>query len=452
MSTTPYNFAIATIASEQIWPTIEFLMLAKQLSDKQHVKVAKVVILITDDEKFSKGPGESLRRFCEGVLDTVHDLRLLDDTSPASVRAELGRVVDEEHYWLLNATNGTKPMSFAVMEYVSRPNTKVLYKERNQPWGVVRLEPEFCIDLLNDRPSTLGDLSLDQILRTQFAIEGGTVETNENWTPLELDVAISAGFAWDDLTIGSEKKGNAFERFVATAVKKVSGAKVWCNVKVKKGTTLMESDVVALHEDRLYLFDCSLSQKEDKVYGSFVAQLERAETRRRSLGGLNANVVLVRPSWGPLSNDEKIHARHLGIQIWTYAEMFALYDHLARLFRVAAADVADLQRQLATAQRSMGDPSLSGALLREKPKSAFASLDVTIAELIKQDGQACFAFCGVHVVVVDEDVKTWPSNWARFRAKKTTLVALPPSRRGSADPRKPTELVEELSRLRRRRE
>lgn len=452
MNTTPSNFAIATIASEQIWPTIEFLMLAKERADDQNVKLAKVVILITDDEKFSKGPGESLKRFCEGVLDTVQDLRLLDDTSPASIRAELGRVLDEDHYWLLNATNGTKPMSFALMEYADRPSTEVLYKERNQPWGEVCLEPQFHIRLLDDRPSAFGNLTLDQILRTQFGIEGVTVRFTEDWTPLGLDDALRAGFAWSGLTIGSEDQANAFERFVATAVEGVSGAKVWCNVEVKKDKSMMESDVVALHKDRLYLFDCSLTRKDDPVYGKFVAQLERAETRRRSLGGLNANVVLVRPSWGPLSNDEKIHARHLGIQIWTYAEMFALYDQLAWLFHVAPADVAHLQRQLATAERSMGDPSLSGKLLREKPRSVFASLDVPIAELIERDGRACFTFYGVSVVVVDEDVKTWPRNWVKLRAQKTTLVAFPPFRRGSGDHRSPTELVKELSRLRKKKE
>lgn len=388
------QLAVLTIASEQVWPAIEFLMLCKKIAKSEDKAIAKVCILCTSDEAFSKRPAESLKAFCEVHFKVQVQIAMLDSGMPSAVRQALRQHMDSEHLWILNYTNGTKPMSAPIGELSSRNDVTILYKERGTRWYRAALSSEFDLEPLNEGLNfTMDGLDLKLVVQTLLGLPEAIVSADDRWNPISLDNALEAGFQWG--AIDNESAGKAFERFFATAVKEATDVRTWMNLLVThRDQTVLESDVVAVRGSQLTLFDCALPSGKDDHHGSIVGQLEGCSARRKLLGGLNARVVLVRPNWRSLDEHLVKYAKLLNVEVWTQEQCQQMYANLGRMFGV---DTSRWQGKLDESGMWIGTETLSSFVSRETSKG-FENIDDALAKLVEQDGFAALSIGGTLIV------------------------------------------------------
>lgn len=420
------KFAALTIASEQVWPTLQFLMLCKQLADKGGNQLAKVVVLSTNDPHFSSQPAKSLSRFCSDQLGIKVTSVPLADTDPSTVRKALAHSLDGDNYWILNYTNGTKPMTMPIAEQAARPNTSVLYKERNKPWYRLRLNQasnvqELVLEELNVPDASLDELGVEKLVKVSLGLENETFEAILEWERVTLDEVIRSGFAWNDLN--TPNKTDAFERFVASSIQDcVPGAKVCMNLKVtgSSGKTLFESDIVVLWKGQLFLIDCSLMAHMDSRHGSVVSQIEVAHSRISKLGGIGASVVLIRPTWTDVDEVFLNYAKRLRVMIWDETGCVELYSRLGELFGVPSSDaVMELQGRLSGEGRLVLNvrSSVKGA----KGRRTFLDLEPTIKSLLEEQNAVALK-CGSLSAIFTDGGNSWlPGGWMVSKDGKILL-------------------------------
>lgn len=124
------NTSMILIASEQIWPNLGSVV---HWMEKEASKLARVFIYYTDDTHRSLYPAKSLQTIIKGLYK---HLEVVMPNSPLghfpqdlfSSISEWTKKYPNDNF-VINATGGTKLLSFGLINFISSPSVKIIYRE-----------------------------------------------------------------------------------------------------------------------------------------------------------------------------------------------------------------------------------------------------------------------------------------------------------------------------------
>lgn len=302
--------ALVLLASEQLWPNIH--------SIEFWAKTLKYVFIYhTANAGKSVEPARKLARFC----NERHSLNAefwKGDGSPQDIANCISDLLERhpEASWLINATGGTKLMFDGAAWF--RDRVRVVYREITNRWYELCRAPNGMpsAQQINVSPGVTDQIPVELLLRAIWEtdalnLEFGPppdrlafpditrelVETNGNWK----ETFARVGSPLTDNKSG----GDPFERYVAAALleMELNGENITHSVKQRgpkfsPGQATQEIDIVANHDSRLLVFDCKLrtEEEEGREVETITSQIRQAAHTARQLGGLGAEVVLLRPN------------------------------------------------------------------------------------------------------------------------------------------------------------
>jgi hypothetical protein len=162
--------------------------------------------------------------------------------------------------------------------------------------------------------------------------------------------------------------GGAFECWLATLLLTAGATRVlWsCEGRDEQGNSVFESDVVALHGDRLVFYDVKLQAPDG---GRKTEQIRAVRETAMRLGGLSAAPVLVRPNWPATAHVEQF-ASVLGVKVLHRAHLASLVPELLSPLGIRADGSEVLARVQETLARLDRDASRERTVfLHRKPAS-----------------------------------------------------------------------------------
>ena len=308
--------ALVLLASEQLWPNIHSI-------EHWGAGLRRVFIYHTPDQPRSAEPARKLARFCK-ERHKLEATLAQGDAIPEALTSQIGRWLKmfSDESWLINATGGTKLMYDGAAAFRGRPGVRVVYRELgpNNLWyelgrdvdGNPTVKPIIVPPEVTDR------IPIQLLLRTLWEtdtlnltfgpdpkplpfpdIGRALIETNGNWRE---------AFARVNVPLADKESGGVpFERYVAAALIEMGMTNLAHSVKQEglppegsggRARPTQEIDIVANHGARLLVFDCKLRTEEDegREVEGITSQIRQAAQTTRRLGGLGAEVVLLRPN------------------------------------------------------------------------------------------------------------------------------------------------------------
>ncbi len=244
------------------------------------------------------------------------------------------RAIIEEYpdtQWILNATGGNKPMSIGLHLLASHPQVKsVIYREVRTGWHNFQLSPSgepldqpiqpkhFLHSALVTNQAVLADLPLKSLILAQFSAADQINEIQDQPivranVELWAHHAVHNGMGWSKALRklgGTESSdGLAFEQFVSACLQQAGVEQVACGVTAKSnaGDSLLETDVIAFHANRMIFVDIKLSNETGKT-----EHIRTIHATAQRYGGLSAKAVVLRPAW-PVSSATSSFAQAMGV-------------------------------------------------------------------------------------------------------------------------------------------
>jgi len=302
------------LSSEQLWPNLYSI---SALADR---RLTNLFIYNTADEQYSHGPAKAISRLCKG---TYPDLKvmLLGDTPGGTSPAEVSKQIKDwkeklpNHHFVLNATGGLKPMMAGMLPFAGNADTTVLYREITGQWftfdrqgadrNVIDINP---VEVDESGVSSFSVLSL---IASQYGDQSEIELTEQTPPSLNFTDATFRGVAndWDwqkmhDLLPTGTKlsHGFFFEAYIYAGLLAMGIERVACNIEIKSretGTSLQEVDLACSVNGRLFLIDLKLRTEEEETRGEvegITSQIRQASETRRDLGGLAAEMFIIRPN------------------------------------------------------------------------------------------------------------------------------------------------------------
>lgn len=309
------------LSGEQILPNLQAILAMMEGDLLQAVHVA-----CTTDEDRSVRPARALKRLLSTLEPDLFQAQrspdfhidVLDDAQrdPAAVH-DWALALARQHpdaLWVANVTGALKPMSFGLRDFLQSASgagleAVGLYLERADGWSQIvatpgtlqhrPLDPKFRNDLVAKVPIKeivgahlhQGTVSVKATPRSDVdivALTQALVESGWNWRQVFSDFGIAADQQGD---------GFHFESWVLHLLDALGADQVVGNLEVRdRETTLIESDVVCLHNGNIALLDLKLST-EDEAKTPPSEQVRSTSTTARKLGGLGASMLILRPSW-----------------------------------------------------------------------------------------------------------------------------------------------------------
>jgi hypothetical protein len=221
--------------------------------------------------------------------------------------------------WILNATGGNKMMSAALLVLAGSPQVAaVIYRDIVHGWREVQW---YAGGGLHETPVSadhallgclvapdlrLDSLPLDLLIRAQFAAGDAIERFASRAIPPQaepaawLDAATHgrrAGFANCEFWLDeAQEEGRAFECWLGTLLRAAGARQVlWsCEGLSPGGQKVIETDLMALHGDRIALYDVKLQSPDAPGKSD---QIRSVRATADKLGGLSAAAVLLRPNW-----------------------------------------------------------------------------------------------------------------------------------------------------------
>lgn len=336
-------------------------------------------VLHSEDRNRSAEPARRLVNFVikNGLAGKAETISL--ESSYPDIHAVSGAVQKlmdayPEAEWTLNATGGLKPMSVAFADYATsigeeeEPNVRVIYREES---GSVSHWKQWFRDGDSWLRSKISELHEEEDLLHRFKLEdfaelnrGSTPglgwQTEEPCAGLGEDLLlkwIEAGpdKNWDWRKIVQEhgpaelrsmnlSGGFLFEHFIAGIIRCLGVRRLSMSLGLGSGkqgsrSNKSETDIVAVHENSLYLFELKLvTSMEEKIPGgtSLVARASQMAHLARSLGGLTGKGILILPGYRKnKSQDMDEVATILGMRhMWRQEDMVNLIPNLLALFGI----------------------------------------------------------------------------------------------------------------------
>ena len=302
----------------------------------------RAVVLHSDNERESLAPARRLF----GLLglgrsenEQVHCLRIEVEETPQSVTEEVLALFEEfpQARWVLHATGGNKMMSAALVMLARHPRVAaVAYRDIVHGWRSVALESEGAMPV--ERPVTpshphlgcleapdlgLDALPLEKLIRAQFSAGDAIARFVAEPAPPDCDAPAwladvarhpRARFASSEHWRGAARnEGHAFECWLALLLRAGGASQVlWnCVGYSPQGHPVIETDVMAIHRNRIAIYDLKLEQP--RASGK-TEQIRGVRNTADKLGGLSAAAVLVRPNWPATGHLERF-ADALGVEL-----------------------------------------------------------------------------------------------------------------------------------------
>lgn len=302
-------WGMVMLASEQLWPNLHGLI---HWHDRAAAgRLGDVCIYYTGNAAKSGQPARRLARFCRTQYPQirVHLPPSACGLEPAEVAGRIAAWQAElpGRRWVVNATGGIKLMFAGALQCARLPDTTVVYRELSGDWFSLTLDGGCVLSRRLEIPVGETDaISVMQLIDAQWDPQGA------HWTasdPEPLDVlrltqlGLADNWRWETVFpragyAADQRRGLLFERFVAAVLLELGVRNLKANVKLQADEPLEEIDLVANHGGRLLVFDCKLPGQADEAVGrtpKLTEQIRTAEATQRSLGGLDARTLLIRP-------------------------------------------------------------------------------------------------------------------------------------------------------------
>ncbi len=346
------NQAMVVLASEQLWPNIHGLVHWHRLEGG----LSDLCIYHTEDEHRSRLPAQRLEQLCRKLYDKAIQIHFPDQSptapqediqsgsspgggipsekessglrsggpmkriTPQAVREQIRRWQTSlpGRRWIINATGGNKLMFAGALECLSQPDTQVVYRELSeQEWYRI----DQSADGVQVTPISIPAWETDEIpvellLHTQWQPPQGGYWSSSKPEKLPIKKLVEAGLQnnWNwPATFAAcgfkpkEQSGFLFEKFVAATLLELGVSNVVINAKLSgaQGQTLQEIDIIANYHGRLLIIDCKLRTNAKKGHRGegLTSQIRQAFTTRQELGGLGAELLLLRP--GKIFSEEE---------------------------------------------------------------------------------------------------------------------------------------------------
>lgn len=329
------------IASEQLWPNL--LGLAALM--ERDGGVASLHILHTDDERRSAAPARQIARLAAtmqpGLPVSLHPTGLTSQEVIATVHSLLNTHGADSAGWSINATGGTKTMFAGLAPWVRRPGVEAFYREVTGIWFQLRpLEVEGLQLLACEEWQNAASARLTLPVASLATVQGDH-PPDARWShakpfPLDLVAITQAGIAgswnWRELQqrfpdLGSGHTGFAFESFFGALLLACGAHNTACNLKMEEnGVSRQEFDAIVCTGQKLVIFDLKLTESADDAK---IDQFSRLSEDRRTLGGLAASAIAVRPSWHRDASLAAL-ARSHQVEVWFQEDMARLPDLLVK--------------------------------------------------------------------------------------------------------------------------
>lgn len=336
--------AMVVLASEQLWPNLQGLVCWKE----QDPGLRHLKIYVTTDELRSQEPARRLRRFCES---RYRDIAVEIPHSPLGMRPQEVQGQIERwmrdlpgHRWVINATGGNKLMTCGAIAFAGRPDVLVIYREiGSEDWYELRRNGEkspleahrFC-----PPGEAMDRIPVEELVRSLWILPENAEVRSKRPERLPLPdltrALIEEHWDWHGAfrRIGRpspEQAGFLFERYVAAGLLEMGIRNAIMNVEARspQGQALQEVDIVAHHRGRLVILDCKLRSKNEE---GITTQIRHAEGTRRQMGGLGAELVLVRPLRS-LAEAERELAKALRLGVIDREDAPRLFSHLKDFFK-----------------------------------------------------------------------------------------------------------------------
>jgi hypothetical protein len=380
--------ALVLLASEQLWPNIHSIEFWKE-------HLAGVFVYHTDDTRRSREPAEKLKRFCGERLgragpglDAFVGL-VSGDSTPQAVYRQIARwrAAYPNWDWVVNATGGTKAMSDGATAFRGQPGTRVVYRD-------LGLNTWYELGRLPDGTPTADPLTIPGDITDRISVRTllgalwptGGLELASEAEPLEeLELPAltaeliarsgdwAAAFRAHGRTYCRMDRGTLFERYVGAGLLALGVTNLTHSATQRHGTSdVQEVDLVANYRSRILVFDLKLrtEDEEGREVEPIMAQIRAAADAAKSLGGLSARVLMVRPNRLFGAAEQEL-ARARGVEYIDAAGTDGLF---ARVARFAG---ADLTPELEAVDRRWADECDRLKVFQPYPRDAAAAARAT---------------------------------------------------------------------------
>lgn len=379
----PLPVHVVVIASEQVLPGLQFIM---HLANHYRQRFKFVGIYHTSDLKRSKAPAQRMKVLLDewarrNRLDfavELHEGGMLPVDVRAGVAAWFAR--SPRSRWLVNVTNGTKPMSTAATEitlWANESERRVMYLEIGSGWFEYMDQGDGWIDMqplagAGDPELPAGDVIDRQLTLTEVILAQYPAPVSVNSKPLPvLDIvaianaALAAHWNWPAAfraaagTVPVKNGGDAFEMFIGSGLALFGLNLIEQSVElVDAGKKLAEMDLVLCRNNRLFCIDMKLPGADDEAKG---VQLAKVASDARQIGGIGATAIAMRPGWPAEATSTK-QAKDLGVRLLTQDDAERTFTALMQLIDPGVdvpAPVAKVEKLLASQKTLTGNSVLS---------------------------------------------------------------------------------------------
>lgn len=324
------------IASEQLWPNLLGLAALKARDGG----IQSLTILYTNDQARSEEPSKRIAIVAKQIFPNTAVKRVLTESTSQAVSTAVAAATAAlpDSRWTFNCSGGTKTMFAGLLQQLETGQIEAFYLEVSGLWYSLHSEQK-KLTCKNWSPGYQArvELPVRDLVNMQMTTLDGAELTAESPNEIDLRPLCQEGLDsnWNWAVIRSQfpqltsqfGAGFAFESFFAALVQACGGCNIAKNLKLSQGPTLFEFDLIVSTGQKLVLFDLKLTD-EDK--NPWIVQISRLAEDKRTLGGLGAEAILVRPNWSfkkELAGLAKAHQ----LKLWTQEDMATIVPNIRRV-------------------------------------------------------------------------------------------------------------------------
>lgn len=370
--------AMVVLASEQLWPNIHGLVHWHRFEGG----LSDLCIYHTEDEHRSRLPAQRLEQLCRKLYGKAIRIHFPDQPptapqediqsscspgggspsekqssglrsggpmkriTPQAVREQIRRwqAAIPSRRWIINATGGIKLMFAGALECLSLPDTQLVYRELSeQEWYRIDQSAEGVqITPISVPAWETDEIPVELLLHTQWQPPPGGQWSSSRPEKLPIKKLVETGLQnnwyWQATFAAcgfepKEQSGFLFEKFVAATLLELGVSNVVINAILSSSSrqVLQEIDMIANYHGRLLIIDCKLRTKAEERHRveGLTSQIRQAFTTRRELGGLGAELLLLRPG-RVFSEEEESLATAYGLKTLDVSKTLDFFRQIAQ--------------------------------------------------------------------------------------------------------------------------
>lgn len=396
----------------------------------------------TNDNERSAKPASRIKlmaeNFLKGIQVTLHEPDANEDgKSPNHVFKAIDTWFSsvQPERLIINATGGLKTMFAGALQFIYTAQVIVVYRDLDGAW----LEITECSGTFQSKPIDVNHTILDQRLKKMGIKELVQIQSGfpmfKSSQPIEIDCVDGLNKAilnkWDWRCLSTTNtKGIAFEHWFASLIATFEPDDLLIGLEpINKGQALMETDVWALKNSQLYMFDLKLITNNEKK-SSLAEQITNASAQGEQFAGRNVKIILVRPGFSfPQAKRESFKklASKFACQIWFQEDMEQLLIHLDKMFGQPSVLHKELTRLVNIGKLRNGclfsNPDSKVSYIRSKKSKTQISFDTLFNTVTDENARWLGIYLGNHNLyrIHNNDMDKL-INWARELRKHNCQV------------------------------